>query len=346
MKLVLRSLAGLLVLAGSVAGQGAHPEALAPKLVVVATEFKAGEVKQGAEVKHAFTLRNEGKADLEIKRVVTTCGCETVDYDKTIAPGQEGKVTLLVRTLGLSGVLSKLIVVSTNDMSKPSVDLVMHITVVPDSKATPAGKIIGPFVISPSDEQTRMVSSGSAADFAVMIYSSGSPPAKITKLVSDGATFTFTLEPSADGARYVVRGSSPTNLAVGHYQQSVKLLTDNKETPELELRFGASLVLPLRISPTSVVFERVDTSSGEVPGASKFVWVLQQGGPSFEVKSIESSLPFLTAELQSNGTTGAFILRVKFKEVPPKGVHTGKIVVQTNVPAQPQFEIRTSVTVP
>lgn len=317
-----------------------------PKLVVEKTEFNAGEVRDGDPVKHSFIFRNEGNADLEIKNVVLTCGCETVDYDKVVAPGKSGHITLLVKTTGLNGALSKLIVVTTNDPQKPSVDLVIHLTVVNDAKR-PAGQVIGPFVVSPSNQVNRTVPIGTAADFAITVYATGNPPSHVTKAVSGGGKFTVSLEPAADGSRYVVRAISGNNLPVGRHQESIKLATDSKETPEIEVQLDAFVTLPLRVSPKSVAFDRVTSSEeGQPPRASKFVWIMQSGGPALEIKGIQSSLPFLTAERNENGTEGTVVMRILFTGIPPKGSHTGKIVVLTNLPSQPQVEIEVTVNVP
>ncbi len=316
-----------------------------PKLVIEKTEFNAGEVKEGESVKHTFAFRNEGTASLEIRRVVLTCGCETVDYDKVVEPGKEGKVTLLVRTATLAGALSKLIVVTTNDPQRPSFDLVMHLTVLNTAKK-PEGEAVGAFLVSPGRQLMRTVALGSAADFAVTIHGSGTPPPRITKVVSEGAKFSARLEPAADGSRYVLRVTSGTDLPVGRHQHSVKLLTDSKDSPEIEIKLDAIVALPLRVSPKNLVFDRVAPNDGSLPSLSKFIWVMQSGGPVFEMKGVQSTLPFLTAERTENGNPGTFILRVFFTGMPLKGSHTGKIVVLTNIAAQPQLEVDVTVNVP
>ena len=54
---------------GAALGQTADPKAAEPKLVIAATEHNIGEVKRGAEAKYTFVVKNEGKADLEIRNV-------------------------------------------------------------------------------------------------------------------------------------------------------------------------------------------------------------------------------------------------------------------------------------
>lgn len=335
--------AAVVLFIGLGAGTG-QAQTAAPKLVITKTEFDAGEVKEGVGVTHKFEFKNEGTAPLEIKNVVLTCGCETVDYDKVIAPGQPGHITLLVKTNGLNGATSKLIVVTTNDPKKPSIDLVLHLTVINDAKG-PQGQVIGSFIVSPSSQVSKTVPVGTAVDFALTVFATSTPPARITKAVSGSGKFNVTLEPAA-GNRYVVRAMSAPNLPLGRYQDTVKLTTDSQETPQIELQLDASVVLPLRVSPKSIVFDRVTASEGEPPRASKFVWVMQSGGPAFEVKGIQSSLPFLTAERTENGNSGSIIFRVLFTGLPPKGSHTGKITINTNIPSQPQIDFDVTVNVP
>ncbi|MFN7945605.1 MAG: DUF1573 domain-containing protein [Blastocatellia bacterium] len=64
------ALAGLLllVLAASASAQS-RSDAPQPHLSLAETEFNAGEVKQGDEVSHTFIVKNNGKANLEIKNV-------------------------------------------------------------------------------------------------------------------------------------------------------------------------------------------------------------------------------------------------------------------------------------
>ncbi|HMV46913.1 MAG TPA: DUF1573 domain-containing protein [Blastocatellia bacterium] len=56
----------LLALAAVAFGQAA------PKIAIPKTEHNFGEIKKGANATYTFTFKNEGKADLEIKRVAPT----------------------------------------------------------------------------------------------------------------------------------------------------------------------------------------------------------------------------------------------------------------------------------
>jgi len=106
---------GLLVLfAFSASAQ--EPSVSAPRMVTPSLEHSFGAVKTGTPLKYTFQIRNEGKATLEIKNVAPSCGCTTSDYDKTIAPGKTGGITLEVaKTDGYTGDVTKTATVTTND---------------------------------------------------------------------------------------------------------------------------------------------------------------------------------------------------------------------------------------
>lgn len=65
----------LLVLTGAVFAQestgssGESEQSKRPKLIIEATEYSFGEVKQGTQISHSFIVRNAGTADLEIRSV-------------------------------------------------------------------------------------------------------------------------------------------------------------------------------------------------------------------------------------------------------------------------------------
>jgi uncharacterized protein DUF1573 len=88
----------------------------APKLVIASLEHSFGTVKPGTPLTFSFQVRNDGKAVLEIKSVSPSCGCTTSNFDKSVAPGKTGSITLAVeKTDGYKGEVVKTATVSTND---------------------------------------------------------------------------------------------------------------------------------------------------------------------------------------------------------------------------------------
>ncbi|HEY7159841.1 MAG TPA: DUF1573 domain-containing protein, partial [Acidobacteriota bacterium] len=72
-------------------------EASKPKMQIVEPSYDAGEMyKTNKKIQHDFIIKNIGAAELKIINARPGCGCTVTQFDKTIAPGAEGKVTASV----------------------------------------------------------------------------------------------------------------------------------------------------------------------------------------------------------------------------------------------------------
>jgi hypothetical protein len=80
-----------------------------------------GDINQGDEVECTFILKNEGKRDLIIRNVKTSCGCTAVTPEKKII-SQNESVPLKVKfsSAGKMGRQNKSITVITNDPKNPT----------------------------------------------------------------------------------------------------------------------------------------------------------------------------------------------------------------------------------
>ena len=92
----------------------------APKVLVPQPEFNFVSLKSGDKVSHKYTIRNVGKSDLKIRKVVPSCGCTTVEQPtKGIAPGDSISIPIEFNSSGKSGEQNKTIQVYTNDPTNP-----------------------------------------------------------------------------------------------------------------------------------------------------------------------------------------------------------------------------------
>jgi hypothetical protein len=67
-----------------------------PRLSLDEPIFEGDEFRPGESLTHEFMLRNKGDAPLLIEEVRTGCSCTVAAYDRTIAPGGQGRVRLTV----------------------------------------------------------------------------------------------------------------------------------------------------------------------------------------------------------------------------------------------------------
>jgi hypothetical protein len=99
-----------------------------PRLRVDEPVFDGGELRPGASFHHEFTLRNEGRAPLLIEEVRTGCSCAVAAYDRTIAPGDKGRVRLTVDVYRewAGRDLLRTVWLTTNDPEAAQVSLVVR----------------------------------------------------------------------------------------------------------------------------------------------------------------------------------------------------------------------------
>ena len=80
-----------------------------------------GEMKQGDKKDHTFTLTNDGKSELIIRNIRSSCGCTAVaPSKKVIAPGESVPIKVTFDSRGKRGRQSKSITVITNDPKTPT----------------------------------------------------------------------------------------------------------------------------------------------------------------------------------------------------------------------------------
>lgn len=93
----------------------------APVAVFEPKTHDFGEMKQGEKKSYTFTLTNEGKSELLIRRVRSSCGCTAVaPSTKVIAPGESAPIKVTFDSRGKRGRQSKSITVITNDPKTPT----------------------------------------------------------------------------------------------------------------------------------------------------------------------------------------------------------------------------------
>ncbi len=134
LKTAILTLCAVMLVAASLLAQGAPA---GPKAVVAEPIKDVGVVPKGDKVAHDFEIRNEGKTPLEITDVRASCGCTVAKFDRTIAPGQTGKVNVEVDTATFNGPVAKGVTVFTSDPDNPQIELTVRATVEPFVQVKP-----------------------------------------------------------------------------------------------------------------------------------------------------------------------------------------------------------------
>lgn len=115
---------------------GQAKPAAEPKLELDSAAHDFGKVNENAEIAHTFKIKNEGAAELVIKNVSPACGCTASSFTKQLAPGQEGEITLTVKTAGMMGKTERYADVISNDPTAPFQKLWLYFEVVKGASPT------------------------------------------------------------------------------------------------------------------------------------------------------------------------------------------------------------------
>ena len=96
----------------------------APKLSFSNKVFDFGTIRGGQSKTYEFVLKNNGKTDLIIRKIKTSCGCTVVKPEsKVIKAGESTILRTTFDSTGKSGRQKKKIIVTTNDPKNSTVNL-------------------------------------------------------------------------------------------------------------------------------------------------------------------------------------------------------------------------------
>lgn len=86
--------------------------------------FQFGAATAGATVEHTFEVRNPSRTDIEISKVLSSCGCMITTVDLTgeiIRPTESRFVSVKLTTDGLEGAVTKPLAIVLKGKSQPVV---------------------------------------------------------------------------------------------------------------------------------------------------------------------------------------------------------------------------------
>jgi hypothetical protein len=102
------------------------PRSWHPRLTCERRVFDFGERQSGETVEHTFRVENTGRADVEISRLRSSCGCLTAELPRRrLAPGEAMSVPAQIALKGLRGRVMKTIVIKSNDPHQPALVLAL-----------------------------------------------------------------------------------------------------------------------------------------------------------------------------------------------------------------------------
>jgi hypothetical protein len=106
-------------------GAASVAASLPPRVSVANPVYDFGKVMENQALTHTFIIKNSGDKPLKIETVDPDCACTATDYDRTIPPRGQGKITLTIKPYSVLHQFEKKTRVSFNDPACPPVVLTL-----------------------------------------------------------------------------------------------------------------------------------------------------------------------------------------------------------------------------
>lgn len=192
-----------------------------PKIQFATTAYEFGKVSAGEVVHATFVYTNVGTGVLEVTEVRPTCGCTVAgNWEKKVEPGKTGTIPLQVNTANFSGQVVKMVTVTCNDPSQPSIMLQIKGTIWKPIDVTPTFVIFNVL----ADEPTNDVRT-------VRIVNNADTPLSLTEALSANPAFHAVIKTNQPGKEYELQISTAPPFPAGTVQGQVTVKTSSTNMP-------------------------------------------------------------------------------------------------------------------
>lgn len=124
-----------------------------PKISSPAPDYDFGEILEGQVVSHEFEVVNNGKSNLRLEKVRSSCGCTAVQPVQTLLkPGEKTKIKVEFNSENRLGPQTKYVYVFSNDPQTPEYKLTFNAVVVEK-------------IFAPKDKSAKLVLDKNQFDF-------------------------------------------------------------------------------------------------------------------------------------------------------------------------------------
>lgn len=293
-----------------------------------------GDVYEADKFEYTFVVRNKGKADLVIQDVKPGCGCTVANFDKVIAPGQEGSIELVLDGTRVHGEFSKTAQVHSNDPDHPELTLtiagkkVALVSVVPDGVIYLQGRYEE--VI---EKEVTISSNEKLPDFKVV---------GVTSDMDD--KISYQVKPGVKKGEYVLSVKKNPELPMSSSYGTITVKTNSTKSPETKLQVQVMTKGNITVSPSSVNFGSVrfaaeDKSASPV---TRTIMVIKNSGEGLDVKDVKIDNPNFKAKVEPVTPGKQFKVEITFQPPLKKTTvqrETGELIINTNDPREPMVRV-------
>lgn len=301
-------------------GAGLAAQESDPRLLIAKPIFDFGIVARGDVVVTEIDVENAGDAPLQILDAKSTCACAVPEYDRTIAPGETGKIKVTLDTIGLEGGQSRNIRIFTNDPENPQVDLTVRVESRPYIAAQPG---FARYVVVQGFEREGVIPqrlfAPDGSDFVITGITSPNPALKVSFHEAEGNE----RDPRIAGKQWIVETNLSSDAPVGALSGYVKIATTHEKQK----------LVPIPVSgfvrPVFAVTPPEGGHTGTVPKAIQY-HIKRFSEDPILLTGVETDVVGVTAELQDGGDGRTSFVTVRFTEDMPKGPYKGEVKILTS----------------
>lgn len=303
-----------------------------PKAVVVEAIKDVGTVPKGDKIVHDFQIRNDGDAVLEILNIQPACGCTVAEFDKTIAPGQTGKVHAVVDTSTFGGPIAKGMSVFTNDPATPQLELTIRAKVEPYIAIKPGYARYVTVQGEPVEgdiTQTLWATDGSSMD--VVGVDSPWPYLK----VSFHEAKPEERLPDIQGKQWRVEMKLGNDAKVGPLAEYVTVRTNHPKQKIVQIPVTGFVRPVVAVTPQVADFGTVELKEP----MEKVINVRNFATEPIKVTGVEESIQGIDVKLQSLNEGREYQVQLTLNPNLPKGAFDGKLTIRTDSAKVPVLEV-------
>ena len=309
-----------------------------PKAVVAEPVKDMGTVAKGEKVVQDFVIRNEGDAVLEITNIQPACGCTVAEFDKTIAPGQTGKVHASLDTTSFNGPISKGLTVYTSDPENPQIELTITAKVEPFITVKPGyARYI---TVQGEKVEGQIVQNLWAPDGSAFDVTGVDSPWPYLK-VSFREAAAEERHADAKGKQWRVEMKLSNDAAVGALADYVTIHTNHPKQKVVQIPVSGFVRPVMAVTPPTA-----DFGTFEIKEPKKTVLNVRNFATEpIKLTSVEGNLKGIEAKIEPLEEGREYQVRLTLSPELGKGAFGGKLIIHTDSAKTPLIEVPLKGTV-
>jgi len=311
---------------GIASAQG-KPAGKSPKVLVEKKIVQVGEILEMQNVEHTFMIKNVGSAELQILSVKPSCGCSVADFDKVVAPGQEGKVYIKIdgKKIG-AGPFDKTFAVKTNDPENEQFNLAVQ------------GKVTKALEFSREMRWAGFVDEALKIESYITVLLAS--PMNITnaRWDDDGKAkglvekIGVKLDTIERGKKYRLTVWKKADLAPESVVSNIILTTDNPKLREKIVPVALTIMNDVELHPQRLYYGEMLIPPGATKAFERTFNIIAARGDSLKVIKAVSSREDMTVKIQELMPGKSFRGTVLLRPTSKIDQYTGSIKIYTNYP--------------